>query len=624
METRDISQKQTMYTLAALFIFIASFVFFLLGRRERLQAKASLEEERFRQRENEALLHRKTTLLEGLGAIQRQFLSEKHPAEAFDRMLAVLLETADSEYGFIGEVLRKEDNTPYLKTHAITNIAWNEETRSFYEEYAPAGLEFFNLSTLFGAVLTSKEPVVANDPLNDSRAGGLPEGHPDMGSFLGLPFFHANELIGMVGVANRPGGYDEELIEILEPILATCSSMVHAHRLEKLRQTQEEALRVSRDEAFVASKAKSDFLATMSHEMRTPLNGVIGMSSLLVDTELDDEQEEYVSIINTSAESLLTVINDVLEFSRLESGSIQFELNPLNTLSCLEDTLNVMAMDALQKGIDLVSYIAPDVPLSVLGDLSRIRQVLLNLISNAVKFTNEGGVVVSLEAEQVETEGGTDMCRLIFTVSDTGIGIEPPQLERIFDSFTQADTSISRKYGGTGLGLAISKQIVQLMGGSIRVESVPEEGSSFQFSVLTPVLLNYLTIKTRLFSSQIEGNCALLITDREQVREVIGKQLMSFGLEVVLPSGMHDVSNAIREIQSTDVLIVDYDFLTNSVELKEHISSTTHPQCIVVTDLEARDVVLPGHCIRLQSPVKCMKLVQGLEKVLKGPRAVVS
>ena len=148
--------------------------------------------------------------------------------------------------------------------------------------------------------------------------------------------------------------------------------------------------------------------------MRTPLNGVIGMSSLLVDTELDEEQEEYLQIINTSAQSLLTVINDVLEFSRLESGSIQFELAPFNTLSCLEDTLDVMSMEAFGKGIDLVSYIAPDVPLSVLGDLHRIRQVLLNLISNAVKFTHEGGVVVTLEAEQEETENDVEVCRLIF------------------------------------------------------------------------------------------------------------------------------------------------------------------------------------------------------------------
>ena len=207
-------------------------------------------------KENEALLQSKTNLLESLGAIQLQFLSEQHPAKAFDRMLAILLETADSEYGFIGEVLRKEDDTPYLKTHAITNIAWNDQTQSFYENHAPSGLEFFNLDTLFGTVLTTEEPVIANDPGHDPRAGGLPEGHPHMGSFLGLPFFYSNELIGMVGVANRPEGYDEELIELLEPILATCSSMVHAYRLKTMREAQEEELRISRDEAFVASKVK--------------------------------------------------------------------------------------------------------------------------------------------------------------------------------------------------------------------------------------------------------------------------------------------------------------------------------------------------------------------------------
>ena len=562
-------------------------------------------------KENEALLQSKSNLLEGLGSIQLQFLSEQHPAKAFDRMLAILLETANSEYGFIGEVLRKEDDTPYLKTHAITNIAWNDQTRSFYENHAPSGLEFFNLNTLFGTVLTTEEPVIANDPGHDPRAGGLPEGHPHMGSFLGLPFFHSNELIGMVGVANRPEGYDEELIELLEPILATCSSMVHAYRLKKMREAQEEELRISRDEAFVASKVKSDFLATMSHEMRTPLNGVIGMASLLVDTELDEEQEEYLQIINTSAQSLLTVINDVLEFSRLESGSIQFELAPFNTLSCLEDTLDVMSMEAFRKGIDLASYIAPDVPLSVLGDLHRIRQVLLNLISNAVKFTHEGGVVVTLEAEQEETEDDVEVCRLIFTITDTGIGIDAHQLESIFDSFTQADTSITRKYGGTGLGLTISKQIVHLMDGSITVESVPGEGSSFQFSARVPVLLNYLTVKTRLFSSLVEVDRIILITDREKTREVLGKQLTSFDLAVIPVSGTKNARDVLQQIPSTDVIIIEYDSLQNNTELKEYLSDRHFP-CIVLTDLNAEDITLSGDYIRLQKPVKCMKLIQGL------------
>ena len=198
----------------------------------------------------EELIKANNELLEGVTRLQREFLVEADPRQAFDRILNHLLETTSSEYGFIGEILQQPDGQPYLKTHAITNIAWNDETRSFYEENAPAGLEFRNLNTLFGAAMTTCKPVVANDPAHDPRRGGLPLGHPPLRAFLGVPLLHGEELIGMVGLANRPAGYDEELVRTLSPILATCSSLVLAYTLERERKDSEEALR--RSEARLA------------------------------------------------------------------------------------------------------------------------------------------------------------------------------------------------------------------------------------------------------------------------------------------------------------------------------------------------------------------------------------
>lgn len=215
----------------------------------------------------EEQLRRTNAQLETITRIQQQFIVEADPRQSFNQMLALLLETTASEYGFIGEVLRSADGQPYLKTHAITNIAWNEETHAFYEQHAPAGLEFYNLKTLFGAVITSGAPVIANDPADDPRRGGLPPGHPPLRAFLGLPFFSGKELIGMVGVANRPGGYDEGLVQALAPILATCSSLVQAFRSERQRKEAEKLLRES--ETFLQMSQRVGKVGSWEWDVRT-------------------------------------------------------------------------------------------------------------------------------------------------------------------------------------------------------------------------------------------------------------------------------------------------------------------------------------------------------------------
>ncbi|MCP5508370.1 MAG: PAS domain S-box protein [Chlamydiales bacterium] len=489
------------------------------------------------EKNQEKMLHDMNIILDSVTIAQSQFIKDKSAENVkriFQQFLFDILAVTQSSVGII---VRYDETSNEVLPLALSDDEWQKY-------FTRCSLDDFKNTDPYLHFLINKIPEVIKN--RKITIGNMKCGVCKLKNYLAMPMIKKNRIVGLIAIANNSHAYSSEINYLLLPVLQACVILMEAHDNEQKRQKMEMQIADSlkklelqnvelegaRDAAMRANLAKSAFLANMSHEIRTPLNGVMGMTELLLNTELNQKQQRYANNIYMSSEMLLHIVNDVLDLSKIEAGELRLESISFNLLDLIKDLISMLDVKAREKKIEIAVYYSPSIPMTFIGDPVRIRQILINLIGNAVKFTDQGSVTLSVTLQQ---DG-----KLYFQIVDTGIGISEEVQKKLFGSFVQADVSTTRKYGGTGLGLAICKKLVHKMKGKIGVESAEGKGSTFWFTLDLPV-----AEKQQILPMNID-KCAVIVGKQTENKKIFERYLHDMG---VVSTHCHTLEEAINKVK---------------------------------------------------------------------------
>ncbi len=458
-------------------------------------------------------------LLDALARVQSRFIGEGQSADIYGELLEALLSLTDSPAGFLGELERAPTDPPGLMLMAVQRPPDGSRP--------PRVLPVADLDPLTARVLETGHPVFADPERAGPPLEATPLGPVEPGHFLGLPCTAGGRLIGVIGLAGRPDGYDRAIVTFLQPLLQAFGNILEARRAELRRLEAEQALQRAKEAAEHADRAKGDFLASMSHEIRTPLNAVLGLCELALDAAVDADQKSLLRAARSNSETLLNLISDILDFSRIDAGRIELDHAPFDLRRLVEDVAETAAVRAEPKGIAVVAAVQPRLPSPLVGDVHRVRQVLTNLASNAVKYTEEGEVVI-----EVSCAPDSERQRVRIDVVDTGYGIPPGEHERIFERFHRVAATADVGGGGTGLGLSITRFLVEHMGG--RIELWSEVGRGSRFRVELPFDVAVDTVDDGPVPWTLDDVRAVLVHPGNSHAELIPRMLEAYGARVTV------------------------------------------------------------------------------------------